>query len=119
MTKYGSPKVAEFIADLLSESPERYEMVLQVRKLHFDTDQKLMEKIMYGGLVFFQGKELMSGIFLRKEHISIEFGNGSVLSDPDSVLEGKGKYRRHIKIRCLDDIAGKDVVRFVQENLGS
>ena len=117
MTHFGSSRVTGFMTDLLSESSERHEMVLQVRKLHFDADPELFEKIMYGGLVFFQGQELMSGIFLRKEHISIEFGRGSVLSDPDSVLEGKGKFRRHIKIRSLDDIAGKDVARFVQENL--
>ena len=117
MAQYASTKVADFMNDLLSESKERYEMVVQVRKLHFDTDAKLIEKIMYGGLVFFQGKELMSGIFLRKEHISIEFGNGSVLSDPDSVLEGKGKFRRHVKIRTLDDIAAKAVDRFVSETL--
>ena len=51
------------------------------------------EEIKYGGLVYIIDNRLFSGIFLRNNHISIEFDNGA-----DKLLEGKGKFRRHLKI---------------------
>jgi hypothetical protein len=33
------------------------------------------------------------------EHVNVGFFNGSELSDPDGLLEGSGKFMRHVKIR--------------------
>ena len=117
MTKFSTPKITEFMNDIQAGSTEWYVMAIKIRELHLQCDPSLTEEIKYGGLVFLQEKELMSGIFIRNEHISIEFGQGSSLSDPNGVLEGKGKLRRHIKVRSLDDIATKNVIHYVQENL--
>ncbi|MDP1932023.1 MAG: DUF1801 domain-containing protein [Gammaproteobacteria bacterium] len=34
-----------------------------------------------------------------KDHVSIGFFNGSELADPNHLLEGAGKFMRHVKIR--------------------
>ncbi len=70
-------------------------------------------RAMYGGTMF----ELVpgdfstafAGVFVYRAHVSVEFGRGAQLDDPLGVLEGKGRARRHVKLRCLGDIADKGV----------
>ncbi len=68
---------------------------------------------MYGGIVFESEpgnhKTLVCGHFTYKKHVSLEFSNGYQLSDPDGVLEGSGKYRRHLKLTCQSDLHEKCV----------
>ena len=115
MKEFSSQKIADFMADIQSLSVETYELAVAARDLHFEYASDLTEDIKYGGLVFFRGKDLLGGIFIYKEHISIEFSYGINLSDPCSVLEGKGKLRRHIKLRALGDIEAKNVAHYVKE----
>lgn len=114
MTKSESKKVADFLADIQSHFPEKHKIFVRVRDLFLSNDPSLATDIKYGGMVFFGGKELISGIFLYKNHISIEFGYGAKWSDPYSVLEGKGKLRRHIKIVEPDDVKTKEVAHYVR-----
>ena len=58
---------------------------------------------------------LIGGIYTYKKHISIEFSNGSGFIDTDSILEGSGKKRRHIKIYTDDDIFQKNYTYFVSQ----
>jgi hypothetical protein len=110
-----SIKVNEYLADVQSQFSEKYEMFVKVRELFLNNDSGLVEDIKYGGLVFFDAKELIGGIFQYKKHISIEFSYGVGLSDPYSVLEGKGKLRRHIKIYTLDDVNAKEALHYINE----
>ena len=68
---------------------------------------------MYGGIVFEQEpgnvKTMVCGHFTYTNHVSLEFSNGYKLNDPHRVLEGKGKYRRHIKLTQQSDIEDKHV----------
>ena len=115
MKEFTNQKIADFMSDIRLLSVETYSMAVEVRELHFKFASDLTEEIKYGGLVFFRGKDLLGGIFFYKEHVSIEFSYGINLSDPSSVLEGKGKLRRHIKLRALGDIEAKNVAHYVKE----
>jgi len=68
---------------------------------------------MYGGLVFEREagahRSLVCGLYAYAQHLSIEFSHGAALPDPLGVLEGAGKFRRHIKLRSMGDILAKDV----------
>lgn len=70
----------------------------------------------YGGLVFEleegNHKSGIGGVFISRNHISFEFSNGHLLDDPDNILQGGGKYRRHIKIRSFNDIEDKKLIDF-------
>ena len=74
---------------------------------------------MYGGIVFETEPgthgTLVCGHFIYKNHVSLEFGQGAQLSDPDKVLEGKGEYRRHIKLRGPQDIREKSVRSYIEQ----
>jgi len=117
MKNFSTPKAADFMIDLQSTDAESYDMALQVRDAYFNYDPNVIADIKYGGLVFLKAKELIGGIFFYKAHASIEFSEGASLSDPHSVLEGKGKHRRHIKIKYCEDIQAKKVTSYVREAL--
>lgn len=119
MTEFSRQKITDFMTDIKSLSAEKYQMAVQVRDLYLKFDPDLAEEIKYGGLVFFRERDLIGGVFFYKEHISIEFSYGVSLSDPSSVLEGKGKLRRHIKLKALSDIDSKNVRHYVKEALGA
>jgi len=74
---------------------------------------------MYGGIVFElkpgDHKTLVCGHFVYKNHVSLEFSNGYQLQDPNGVLEGNGKYRRHIKLTRQDDIEEKFVRSMIEQ----
>ena len=87
-----------------------------LRKLISKIAPQAKEKIKYGGLVFMVDKKLICGIFLRKNHISVEFSFGKEMQDPDNFLEGNGKYRRHLKIFDKKDIKNKKVEYYVKQS---
>ena len=78
---------------------------------------------MYGGIVFEleagNPKTLVCGHFVYKNHVSLEFSKGNELRDPNGVLEGKGKYRRHIKLTQQSDIDEKFVRSMIEQAFSS
>jgi hypothetical protein len=77
----------------------------------------------YGGMVFLTDPDapeaagLAGGVFGYKDHVSVEFSKGAQFQDPTGLLEGKGKMRRHVKLRSLGDIEDKDVAGFLAQAL--
>jgi len=112
-----NPKIENFISDTLFVDEEKGELLVFLRKLVLNYFPKTSEEIKYGGLVFIIGKRLFCGIFIRKNHVSLEFDYGAEMSDPNKFLEGIGKYRRHLKIRSLDDIKNKNVDFYLKQSL--
>lgn len=74
---------------------------------------------MYGGLVFeledAVHKTQIGGVFISKKHVSFAFANGYLMDDPDGLLEGGGKYRRHLKLRSFNDIDDKNLTGFFKQ----
>ena len=52
------------------------------------------------------------GVFPYKAHVQLSFANGNELDDPDGLLEGGGKFRRHLTYKSLDEVDAKVVKRF-------
>ena len=109
-------KVQEFLEDVLMIDSEKYEIMQKLRKIVFSIFPKTNERMMYGGIMFSINDDF-GGIFVRKNHISFEFGNGIQMNDPDNNLEGTGQFRRHLKIRTIADIKDKKVEFFVRQAL--
>lgn len=109
--------IIDFLEKIQATSPEQYQIALKVRELYLTYGPDLTEGIKYGGLVYFREGDLLGGIFFYKKHISLEFSYGVSLSDPFSVLEGKGNLRRHIKLTSVDDTDTKNVAHYIKEAL--
>ena len=114
MSFSNNDKVDDFIKDIQFQSPKIFEILTSVRKIFNDANSNLVEDIKYGGLVFSLSNTLIGGIFVYAKHISIEFSFGGEFPDPDKILEGKGKKRRHIKIHAIQDVEKKKVDNFVR-----
>lgn len=80
-------------------------------------DAALIDK--YGGIVVEriagQPKTQCCGYFISTAHVSLEFTNGYLLPDPDNILEGKGKLRRHIKLREFKDLQEKRCRHYLEQ----
>lgn len=107
--------VRTMIREYRESDPEKYRMMTEMRRLVFDRYPDVGERIMYGGIMFSLGKKDFGGIFPYSEHISFEFGEGHAMDDPDGLLEGGGKYPRHLKIRTLADIGDKNLDFFLAQ----
>jgi len=83
---------------------EKSKVLIKIRQIIFDLFPKTDERIMYGGIVFFFNEEMFSGVFLNKKHVTVEFSKGFLMQDSHALLEGKGKYRRHLKLKSMEDI---------------
>lgn len=73
----------------------------------------------YGGVVVEkiagQPKTQCCGYFIYAQHVSLEFTHGAKLKDPDSLLEGSGKHRRHIKLENVQDLTAKRCKNFLEQ----
>ena len=75
----------------------------------------------YGGTVFVidpdlpEAAGLAGGVFGYRDHVSVEFSRGVGFADPDGLLTGKGKARRHVKLHNLSDIEAMNVAGFLRQ----
>jgi len=114
MKKSKNKQVQDFLNEIMTFDDEKYEILQNLRKIVFSNYPKTNERIIYGGIMF-SLEDDFGGLFVRKNHISFEFGSGAFMNDPHKILEGTGKFRRHLKIRSLADIEVKKVDFFVKQ----
>lgn len=114
MKKSKDEKVQSFLEDIKMLNHEQYKILQKLREIVLKAYPKTTERMMYGGIMFTL-KEDFGGIFASKNHISFEFSKGYTFKDPSKLLEGTGKFRRHLKIKSLTDIDDKKVESFVKQ----
>lgn len=59
--------------------------------------------------------KFVGGIFIYKDHVSLEFSEGASFDDLETLLEGKGKSRRHLKLQVLEDVEAKNTKSFLEQ----
>jgi len=52
---------------------------------------------------------------IQKEHVTLAFLRGAVLSDPDGLLEGKGKGVRNVRLRTPEDVKYPALEKLIEE----
>ncbi len=114
MKKSEDKKVQQFLEEVMMFSDEQFDILQKLRSIVFNIYPKVNERMMYGGIMFSVETDF-GGVFVRKNYISFEFVNGFTFEDPDKLLEGTGKFRRHLKIKSLSDINNKKVDFFVKQ----
>ena len=109
-------KIEELLQDFEMVNPELGDIIRQVREMVFAIAPECEEKVMYGGLIYALPGRMFCGLFLRKQHVSMEFDLGHQLEDENGLLEGCGKYRRHLKLRGPGEIESKQVADFIRQS---
>lgn len=110
-----------WLSDLSIANPDLHDIAHALRQLILASAKNAQEEIKYGGILF-SAPEPICGIFAYRAHVSLEFVTGAGLPDPHGALEGRGKYRRHIKLNHITDIENKhvaDAVRLALEVMAS
>ena len=110
--------VSEFLDALRQKDPHISEIVEAAVVLVRESTPALSEGIKYGGIMFTADQEC-GGIFPSKNHVSFEFSRGYKMRDPDGLLLGTGKFRRHLKFRSVADIEAMSTEFFVQQMPGT
>jgi hypothetical protein len=105
--------VQSLVEDIRLLSDNGYTLVQAVRSLVKQTLTNVQEEVKYGGILFASNGIGFGGVFAYKQHVSIEFGHGASITDPFGHLEGAGKGRRHLKLRTVEDIDGKQVAGYL------
>ncbi len=108
-------EVEKFLNEISLIDSNKTESLNIMRDIVFKIYPKTNERMMYGGIMFSLENNDFGGLFVRKNHISFEFIKGFLMKDQNKLLEGNGKYRRHLKIKTIDDIKNKDVKNFVKQ----
>lgn len=114
MKESKNDQVQNFLEGIMLFDNEKFCILQELRKIVFKIYKDTNERMMYGGIMFSIVNDF-GGIFVRKNHISFEFSNGFQMNDPNKLLEGTGKFRRHLKITSISDINAKKVDFFVKQ----
>lgn len=93
--------ITEFLNTLKLTDYNKYKVVTRLRNIVLEIFPNVSETFKYGGILFSLSNDF-GGLFVYKNHISFEFSYGYRLTSTLK-LEGSGKYRRHLKIKTIDD----------------
>ena len=106
-------KVKNLLDDWQKSNPALYEIADSVRTKIGQLADTVGEEVKYGGILFAAPKPFC-GIFVYKQHVTVEFAHGAEMADPHGLLEGKGKGRRHLKLHTLEDVENKHLADYLR-----
>jgi hypothetical protein len=90
---------ASFDDYLEAQSPENQAIIRALREFVRRTEPGLSEAVKWGNGCWVGENGPVAYVYSDTEHVQFGFFNGSSLKDPKGLLEGKGQYVRHIKVR--------------------
>lgn len=105
-------RLSKLLDDIRLLDQTRFELVQSLREMILGLAPSISEEVKYGGILF-SAEKPFCGVFSYARHVSLEFGAGASLPDKFKVLEGEGKFRRHIKLSSADDIPEKHVREYL------
>lgn len=107
-------KVQKFLEDLEAAKLGEFEIVQKVREIVAAKCPDVKERMMYGGIMF-TDREDFGGVYAYAHHVSMEFSRGALFDDPENLLEGGGKNRRHLKFGSVDEVDESIVKGFLEQ----
>jgi hypothetical protein len=91
----------QYLAD---QSPRNREVIRALRKFVKHLAPELQESVKWGNGCWVQGKVPVAYVYSAPEYVQFGFFGGAALKDPKGLLEGKGRFVRHIKVRKRSEI---------------
>src|SRR5688572_19043240 len=99
---------ATFALYLADQPPKNRTLIRALRKFVGRTAPELEEAVKWGNGCWVKGKAPIAYVYSDKDHVQLGFFRGSSLKDPKGLLQGKGEYVRHVKVRTPKDIDEKE-----------
>ena len=95
---------ASFDQYLADQAPRNQNVIRGLRKFVKRIAPELQESVKWGNGCWIQGKAPVAYVYSAPDHVQFGFFGGSALQDPNRLLQGQGKFVRHIKVRKRSDI---------------
>jgi hypothetical protein len=100
----------------LADQPEKNQTLIRaLRRFVKKTAPKLVESVKWGNGCWLKDKTPVAYVYSDKDWVQFGFIRGASLKDPKHLLEGKGQYVRHIKVRTTGDIDGKTFATLLRQ----
>jgi len=93
-----------FDAYLTDQPPKNQKIIAALRRFVRSEQPELVEAVKWGNGCWLAGKEPIAYVYSDKEWVQFGFVMGSTLKDPLHLLEGTGRFVRHIKMRSVSAI---------------
>lgn len=106
---------ATFALYLADQPPKNRTVIRALRKFVARTTPELEEAVKWGNGCWVKGKAPVAYVYSDKDHVQFGFIRGSSLKDPKGLLQGKGEYVRHVKVRTTKDIDEKAFGAFLRQ----
>ena len=88
-----------FDAYLKDQSPRNQAIIRGLRRLVKRVEPELSEAVKWGNGCWIGRSGPVAYVYSAPDYVQFGFFRGSSLKDPKKLLEGKGEYVRHIKVR--------------------
>jgi hypothetical protein len=95
---------ASFDQYLADQAPRNRDVIGSLRTFVKRTAPQLQEAVKWGNGCWILGKAPVAYVYSAPDHVQFGFFRGSALRDPGGLLNGQGKFVRHIKVRKRSDI---------------
>lgn len=106
----------EYLAD---QDPKNQAIIRALRKFVKRIAPGLTESVKWGNGCWLGTKGPVAYVYSDAGFVQFGFFHGSALTDPHGLLEGKGQYVRHIKVRSPSGIDEKAFAALLQQAAGS
>lgn len=95
---------ASFDDYLADQSPKNQDVIRALRKFVKRVAPNLQEFVKWGNGCWVKGNAPVAYVYSAPDHVQFGFFAGSALKDPKGLLNGKGKFVRHIRVVERSDI---------------
>jgi hypothetical protein len=93
-----------FDAYLADQKPRNQRIIQALRKFVKQTEPRLSETVKWGNGCWVGTRGPVAYVYSATEYVQFGFFRGAALKDPKELLEGDGKYVRHVKVRKTSEI---------------
>ena len=95
---------ASFDEYLAGQTPRNQAVIRALRTFVKRVAPQLQESVKWGNGCWLQGQAPVAYVYSAPDHVQFGFFGGSALKDPKRLLNGEGKFVRHIKVGKRSDI---------------
>jgi hypothetical protein len=114
MKTYGS--FDEYLED---QSPANQAIIRALRRLVKRVEPGLSEAVKWGNGCWVGSHGPVAYVYSAPDYVQFGFFRGSSLKDPKGLLEGKGRYVRHAKVRKPSGIDERSLAALLRQAAGS
>ena len=109
---------ASFDDYLAAQTPRNQAIVRALRRFVKRVAPELSETVKWGNGCWVNGKGPVAYVYSDTGYVQFGFFRGSSLKDPKGLLEGKGQYVRHIKVRAASGIDRRAFAALLRQAAG-